>query len=263
MNKKWTKVLAVVFPVLVLVVAWTWLADGLADRTTTVEKLNQQNLGALDEEDPEEDVAVIGPLNLGKMMGTVSYDRMKDSYYLQVKGTRLPFKTSPIAAQHVPLEASGGDELARNTALLYGIVGREVLHATLLINPDEENEVMPAVMDISQYIQIANRRKFAGVAYTKPGGKMERSVLKGAQIQALEDGTTRTPIIQIKGPKSGATKTGVTVVDKGRVVVEGKTYEDLYEAADRICITLVKMLCGSPTCPDAASCATGGDCGCG
>ncbi len=28
-------------------------------------------------------------------------------------------------------------------------------------------------------------------------------------------------------------------------------------------ITLLKMLCGSSECPDAAACATGGNCGCG
>ena len=69
--------------------------------------------------------------------------------------------------------------------------------------------------------------------------------------------------ILIKGPKSGAKKTRVSVIGGGKVIVEGKTYEELYKAADLICITLMKMLCGSSDCPDAAACATGGNCGCG
>ena len=82
------------------------------------------------------------------------------------------------------------------------------------------------------------------------------------QIQVLKDATAKTPKILIKGPKSGTKKTRVSVIGEGQVVVEGKTYEELYKAADLICITLMKMLCGSSDCPDAAACATGGNCGC-
>jgi len=203
-----------------------------------------------------------GPMSLGKFIGQVVYDEEKDYYFLELRGARFPFKTSPIQAQEALLEAPGKNELEKNTSLLYGILGPEVLHATLLINPDEEDDVMPAASDIAQYIQIVNRRKFAGLAYTKPGGKLKQSVVKGSQIQALKDATSKTPIIQIKGPKSGARDTKVSVMKAGKVVVEGKTYEELYKAADLICITLLKMLCGSPDCPNAAACATGGDCGC-
>jgi len=204
-----------------------------------------------------------GPMNLGKFIGQVVYDQEKDYYFLELRGARFPFKTSPIQAQEVPLDAPGKNELEKNTALLYGMIGQQVLHTTILINPDEEDEVMPAASDLARYIQIANPRKLAGIAYTKPGGKLKRSVVKGSQIQSLaKDVTPQTPLIQIKGPKSGANSTRVRVLGGGKFVIEGETYEDTYKAADFVCITLIKMLCGSPECPDAAACATGGDCGC-
>lgn len=203
-----------------------------------------------------------GPMNLGEFIGKVTYDKEKDHYFLQLRGTRLPFKASPIQAQAVSLEAPGKNALEKNTSLLYGILGEEVLHTTLLINPDEEDEAMPAANDIARYIRIVNPKKFAGLAYTKPGGKSERSVVRGSQIQTLEDATAKTPIIQIKGPKSGASKTRVLSAGDGKVVVEGVTYEDLYKAADLLSLTFLKMLCGSSDCPNVAACATGGNCGC-
>src|SRR5260221_12225757 len=131
-------------------------------------------------------------------------------------------------------------------------------------------------------MRITSRRKFAGLAYTKPGGKLEQPMstpnailaigekygLKVVDVQQSKPATNRVtalaqasanrPIVQLKGPKSGATKTGVSVTGPGQIVVEGKTYDDLYAAADYIGITLLKMLCGSGACPDAAACATGG-----
>ena len=92
---------------------------------------------------------------------------------------------------------------------------------------------------------------------------MEDAASRGPQIQALKDAKPETPIIQIKGPGSGASKTRVAVLGDGKVVVEGKTYEELNKAAGLLSITLLKMLCGSSDCPDAAACATGGACGCG
>jgi len=204
-----------------------------------------------------------GPMNMGKFFGQVTYDKEQNYYFLELRGARFPFKTSPLEAQGILLEAPGKDDLNKNTSLLYGIMGKEVAYATLLVDPNEEDEVAPAVKDLARYIQIANRRKFAGIAYTKPGGKLEHSVKKGSQIQAFKDATAKTPIVLLKGPKSGAKQTKVSVVGDGKVVVEGKTYDQLYKAADRICITLMKMLCGSSDCPDAAACATGGKCGCG
>ena len=60
----------------------------------------------------------------------------------------------------------------------------------------------------------------------------------------------------------GAQSTAVRVLGGGKFIIEGKTYEETYLAADFVSVTLLKMLCGSPDCPDAAACATGGDCGC-
>jgi hypothetical protein len=131
------------------------------------------------------------------------------------------------------------------------------------MNPDEEDEARPAAVDIARYIQMVNAAKFGGVAYTKEGGKMEQSTTKGPQIQTLEDAALMTPKILIKGPGSGATKTRVSVLGDGKVIVEGKTYEDLYKAAALVGVSLLKMLCGDSDCPDASSCATGGSCGCG
>jgi len=229
---------------------------------TTAKKVVTESYSTQTEQIPEDRELKTGSINLGRFIGQVVYDKEKNYYFLELRGARFPFKTSPIQAQEVLLEAPGKNELEKNTSLLYGILGQGVLHTTLLINPDEEDDVMPAATDIARYIQIVNPRKFAGIGYTKPGGKLKRSVVKGSQIQALEDATSETPIIQIKGPKSGSSKTRVLVIDGGKVIVEGKTYEDVYKAADLICITLLKMLCGSPECPDAAVCATGGDCGC-
>jgi hypothetical protein len=205
-----------------------------------------------------------GPMSLGSFPGQVIYDEEKELYLLELRGARFPFKASPIKAQTVPLEAEGKNALEKNTSLLYGILGEDVMYTTLLINPDEEAEVMPAAADIARYIQMVNPSKFNGIAYTKSGGKLEKTVSKGSQIQSLkEDAKSGTPVIQIKGPKSGAEKTQVEVTDDGNVIVEGKAYEELYKAADLLCITLLKMLCGNSDCPDATACASGGSCGCG
>lgn len=205
-----------------------------------------------------------GPMSLGTFPGQVIYDEEKELYLLELRGARFPFKASPIKAQAVPLEAKGKDALEKNTSLLYGILGEDVMYTTLLINPDEEAEVMPAVADIARYMQMVNPSKFNGIAYTKSGGKLEKAVSKGSQIQSLKkNAKSETPVIQIKGPNSGAENTRVAVMGNGKVIVEGKTYEELYTAADLLCITLLKMLCGSSDCPDATACASGGDCGCG
>jgi hypothetical protein len=244
-----------------LVVIMIWIMSGDTGRAA-IEKLPQEDPS--DQATDSMEWQNTGPMNMGKFIGQVAYNEEKDLYSLQLRGARFPFKASPMQAKEVKLEAEGKDALEKNTSLLYGILGPDVEYATLLINPDEEDEVMPAITDIARYIQIVNPAKFAGLAYTKSGGKMEKSVAKGSQIQALEkDATSKTPIVQIKGPKSGATETKVEVVDAGKVIVEGKTYEDLYKAADLVGITLLKMLCGSPECPDPNACATGGSCGCG
>lgn len=239
------------------------LIDGRLAVTDVAEAEESETTAKKEKTTPKDKKLKTGPMNLGKFFGQVTYDEEKDYYFLELRGARFPFKSSPIEAQDVFLEAPGENDLEKNTSLLYEILGKDVLHATVLIDPNEEDKVMPAATDIARYIQIANQRKFAGFAYTKPGGKLKRSVLRGSQIQALKDATTKTPIIQIKGPESGAKKTKVSVLGGGKVLIEGKTYEDVYKAADFICITLLKMLCGSSDCPDAGACATGGDCGCG
>lgn len=202
-------------------------------------------------------------MKLGKFVGRVVYDSEKEYYFLELRGARFPFKTDPREVLKVSLEAPGKDELAKNSALLLGLLSKKVLHTTILINPDEENEVMPAVTDLKRYLQMVNPKKFAGIAYTKPGGKLKKSVVKGSQVQSLEDDATpRTPLVQIRGPKGGANSTAVRVLGGGKFIIEGKTYEETYKAADFVCLTLLKMLCGSPDCPDASACATGGGCGC-
>jgi len=216
-----------------------------------------------DEATVEDESSQTDKIQLGMYQGRVTYDPEEDYYFIEARGARFPFKTDPREALKVPLEAPGEDILAKHSALLLGMIGKEVLHITILINPDEEDEVMPAVNDLALYLQIANPRKFAGVAYTKPGGKRENSVVKGPQIQSLDvDATPETTIVQIKGPKSGAQSMAVRVLGDGKFIIEGETYEEVYLAADFVSVTLLKMLCGSADCPDAAACATGGDCGC-
>lgn len=238
-------------------------------------------------EKPAKIERMTGPMNFGRFMAEVVRDDTNGFYFLQLRGARLPFKASPLQAQSVDLQAPGKKPLEKNTALLYAILGREVEGAALLINPDEKDQVMPAAEDIARYVRITNPRKFAGVAYTKPDGTLQppeafanvaqaigqKYGLQIAEVQpprasanmvrTLDEATAKRPLIQLKGPKSGAIKTGVSVVGPGQIIVEGKTYEDLYTAADSIGITLLKMVCGSSECPDAAACATGGKCGCG
>jgi hypothetical protein len=234
----------------VIVAVGIWLEYNTSEYEKTIEKpIDYSN-------------QTIGLMKLGKFIGEVTYDEEQDYYFLELQGARFPFKTSPLQALNVRLDAPGKSELEKNTNLLYGIIGSEVLYVTLLINPDEEDEIMPAVEDLTRYIQIVNPKKFAGFAYIKPGGKVNYSVIKGSQIQSLDNATLETPIIQIMGPGSGANETTVKMLGEGRFIIEGKTYDDVYLAADFVCITLIKMLCGSPDCPDAAACATGGNCGC-
>ena len=140
-------------------------------------------------------------MTIGRFPGEVVYDEKEDLYFLELRGARLPFKSYPLDAQSIRLEAEGGTALEKNSALLYTIMGKEVQNTTVLINPDEEDEVMPAAEDIARYIQIANPRKFSGIAYTKEGGKMKRSVRRGAQIRTLDDATPKTSIIYLKGPQ--------------------------------------------------------------
>lgn len=204
-----------------------------------------------------------GSMNVGSFEGRVDYDKDEDYHFLQLRGARLPFKASPIDAQKVPLETPGTSVKEDNTALLYGILGPQVDYATILVNPEEEEEVMPAVLDLARYLRMVNPRKFSGLAYTKEGGKLERSTEIGPQIQSWKEATAKTPRILLKGPKSGAEKTRVVVSGEGQVLIEGKTFPELYMAADMVSLTMLKMLCGSPDCPDAAACATGGKCGCG
>ena len=251
-------ILCVSFVLILVAVGLIWSMSGNSGKASAAGDgdVEEQTTGPME-------WANTGPMNLGKYIGQVAYNEAEDSYSLQLRGARFPFKASPVMAQQVRLEAKGKDALEKNTALLYGVLGPDVAYATLLINPDEEDEVMPGVIDIARYMRMVNPEKFAGSAYTKPGGRMEESAVKGSQIQSLEDATSQTPIVQIRGPKSGATETRVAILGDGKVVVEGETYEDLYLAADLVGITLLKMLCGSADCPDAAACATGGDCGCG
>ena len=208
------------------------------------------------------DVKDTGDITIGKFAGQVVYDSEKELYFLELRGARLPFKTSPIEALKVKLQAPGKNDKEKNSALLLGLLGKDVLHTTILINPDEENEIEPAVSDLMLYLQMVNPRKVAGLAYTKPGGKLKQSTIKGPQIQSFEDASAQETIVLIKGPKFGAKETVVRVLGEGRFVIEGRTYEDVYKAADFVCMTLIKMLCGSPDCPDASACTTGGDCGC-
>lgn len=203
-------------------------------------------------------------IELGMYEGRVSYDTKDGYYYIDVRGARFPFKTDPREALTVPLEAPGKDLLAKNSALLLGMMGKEVSHMTILINPDEETEVMPAVDDLALYVQIVNKSKYNGFAYTKGGGKVKKSVGEGRQVRSLDsDATPSNPIVQIRGPKSGARETAVRVLGKGKFVIEGRTYDELYRAADFASVTLLKMLCGSADCPDPVACASGQDCGCG
>lgn len=224
--------------------------------------MRPRNLSIQADANPVAIGADLGTLSLGKYTGQVIYDDQEDYYSLDIGQARFAFKASPIEALEVLLEAPGQTKLEKNTSLLYGMLGKEVMKTTILINPEEWEEVMPAAADIERYINIVNRTKFGGLAYTK---QTESPAVNSASIlpvKTLEDATPGSPIIQLKGPKSGATTTRVSVIGDGKIVVEGETYEDLYKAADLICVTLLKMLCGSTDCPDAAACATGGSCGC-
>lgn len=160
------------------------------------------------------------------------------------------------------LEAPGQEIREKNYALLTEMMGPNVRHVTIVINPEEEDDIEDTVAFLRLYIKMANQRKDNGVAYTKLGGKLDNSVEYGPQIRSLNEATPETPIILVKGPKSGAESTKVSVLGYGKIIIEGITYKDVSKAADLVNVTVLKMLCGSPDCADPALCATGGDCGC-
>ena len=257
--------LSALFIGLIVAVSWSRSRPSLADLDAfgpgIPEEAGSGGRTAAGEESHE--AGGCGTMSFGSFQGQVDYDQEKDYYLLQLRGARFPFKASPLDARKVAIEAPGDTARDQNTALIYGILGQQVAYATILVNPDEEEQAMPAATDLARYLRIVNPRKFAGLAYTKEGGDLEHSVAIGAQVQSWQEATAKTPKILLKGPKSGADATRVTLAEGGRVTVEGTSYEDLYQAADMICLTLLKMLCGSPDCPDAAACASGGACGCG
>jgi hypothetical protein len=202
-------------------------------------------------------------VSLGAFNGQVSFDEEEGYYVLQLQGARLPFRTHPAEALKVHLQAPGETVKEMNQALLYGLIGPDVRRVMLLIDPREADDVRPAVEDLRRYLGIVAREKLGGIALTsEPEGGL--SLADGpASVIRLEDATPTAPSILVRGPRSGATSTAVRVRSGGRFIVEGQTYEDLCAAADFVCVNVVKMLCGSPDCPDAAACATGGSCGCG
>jgi len=277
--KRRTKQVITILSIFLAIIALTSACSGSSEPTATPEPTTEEEPtseptteegstseptteeGSTSEPTTEEEQT--DKIQLGMYEGRVTYDPEEDYYFIEARGARFPFKTDPREALKVLLEAPGEDIVAKYSALLLGMIGEGVLHTTILINPDEEDALIPAVNDLALYLQIANPRKFAGLAYTKPGGKIENSVIKGPQIQSLDvDATPQTTIVQIKGPQSGAQSTAVRVLGDGKFVIEGETYEETWRAADFVSLTLLKMLCGSPDCPDAAVCATGGDCGC-
>jgi len=105
-------------------------------------------------------------INLGKFLGKVTYDAEKDYYYLELKGARFPLKTNPQEALKVLLEAPGKDELEKNSALLLGLLGKDIFQVTILINPDEQDELAPALADLERYLKMVGRGRYAGVAYS-------------------------------------------------------------------------------------------------
>lgn len=202
-------------------------------------------------------------VSLGAFKGTVSHDKEKDMYSVQLRGARLPFKADPRRASEVPLRAPGDTPKDKNRELLYGIMGPEVKGVTLVADEREKEQVKPAVEDLERYITIVAADKFKGAIYSKLDGEQAHARPEGGKPGRLEDATVNEPVVLLRGPKAGAASTGVEVRPNGQFVIEGKSYNELYAAADMVCLTIVKMLCGSPDCPDASACATGGSCGCG
>ena len=64
---------------------------------------------------------------------------------------------------------------------------RETSHVTLLMNPDEEDEVTQVGIEMARYIQMVSSAKFAGVAYTKAfiAGLVESIICVLAAILAI------------------------------------------------------------------------------
>ena len=155
-------------------------------------------------------------MDLGKFTGQVVYDATQDLYFLELRGVRLPFKTNPIEATEVKLVAPGKTDKDKNSTLLLGLLGKNVHQAILLINPDEAMELAPEISDIQRYVQMVNPKKFGGVVYTQSNDER-------IAVRSLEDATSRKPIVQIKGPESGAEATRVSVLGTGQFVIEGKT----------------------------------------
>jgi hypothetical protein len=201
-------------------------------------------------------------LSLGAFQGKVSYDEEAQHYMVEFQGARLPFKSDPRRALEVPLEAPGEGVKEKNRALLYGLMGPDVKRLTLLVDPREQKEALTAAEDLERYISIVASEKFGGIAFSSEPGDAGESGAARPPVMSLDKATAASPVLVIRGPQGGATATRVKVQPGGRFLVEGATYDGLRSAADLVCLTIVKMLCGSADCPDAAACATGGACGC-
>ncbi|MFQ5810010.1 MAG: hypothetical protein ACE5JM_10360, partial [Armatimonadota bacterium] len=200
-------------------------------------------------------------VNLGALTGRVTHDAQEGVYFLELRGARLPFKAHPRRALAVTLHAPGATPSEKHKDLLYGIMGPDIRRVTVLVDPREAEETAPAVEDLQRYIGLVAQDKLGPIAYTSQRAKATGAV--AAQVRQLTEATSQQPIILLRGPKGGATSTAVRVRGRGQFVIEGETYDAVSAAADFVCLTIVKMLCGSPDCPDAAACATGGGCGCG
>lgn len=198
----------------------------------------------------------------GPFEGKVEYDTADGYHYVKLRGVRFPLKGSPMRAQEVHLDAPGRTLLEKNTALLHSMLGPDVAVVRVAVSAEDKN-AMPAATDIARYLQMTNRRKFGGLVYLGEDEKTDKAAEAGRPTVSEGAASPKLPLVVLQGPDAGSVSTRVAVASPGVVRVEGKTYEELYDAAGRICVTLLRMLCGSSDCPDASACASGGSCGCG
>ncbi len=123
-------------------------------------------------------------------------------------------------AKQVPIEG-GNEKTIQNT--VKGGTAKDVI---ILVKGDESSRAVIAAMKVAGAIGAATR------------GEVKAKSALTSEI-SLSEGTVTHPIIFIKGPKSGATQTKITIVAPGQIVVEGKTYEELENAAIRAALAIL------------------------
>ena len=180
----------------------------------------------------------------------VRFDAKQKLYYMQVRGMTFPFRSDPCKqAASVWVDAAGQDPAAA--------LGRALLRRgqRLVLAEDERDQgrARAALDEIELYLMQASANRPERV--TLPGDARQ-------QAQEIDNlGRSGATVVTARGPAAGAGKTRVLVKDY-LVSVEGASYAEVVQAADRAVLELAAVFCGTRTCSDPVACSQGKSCGC-